>query len=108
MEIFLLLFLQFKEIMAVPGKEILEERRNERRTERKKRTRKIRARRKRQKRKAIKGAGDEKEEKESMREKFALPFDSSRKDVLICPLLRKDGPVVFSGKVTRSNGKLNP
>lgn len=33
----------------------------------------------------IKGAGDEKEEKESTREKFALPFDSSGKDVLICP-----------------------
>ena len=58
MEIFLLLFLQFKGIMALPGKGDIGERRNERRAEKeeKERTRKIRARRKRQKRRHYKGS----------------------------------------------------
>lgn len=57
---------------------------------------------------AIKGAGDEKEEKESMREKFALPFDSSRKDVLICPSAPERWSCSFSREGHKVQWKVEP
>lgn len=111
LEIFILLFLQFKGIMALPGKGDIGERRNERRAEKeeKERTRKIRARRKRQKRRHYKGSW-------RLRRKRRKVWDRGLPSPLIplermswsVPLPQKDGPVIFPGKVTRSKGKLNP
>ena len=110
LEIFLL-FLPLKGLWLYQEREILEERRNERRTEKeeKERTRKIRARRKRQTRRHYKGSW-------RLRRKRRKVWERSLPSSLVplkgmswsVPLPQKDGPVIFPGTVTRSNGKLNP